>query len=120
MRNPASVRLELETLGSRTLPSVTLVHNVVFINGTSADDVAHVAMNGTQVVATLNGQDTSFPLLSVRAVAFYGNSGNDTFTNDTPLFSAAYGGAGNDTLIGGSGSDLLVGGAGNDVLMGRD
>lgn len=54
------------------------------------------------------------------AIAYFGGSGNDVFTNNTKLSQAAYGGAGNDVLIGGTGKlDVLKGLGGSDVLIGR-
>jgi Ca2+-binding RTX toxin-like protein len=55
----------------------------------------------------------------VNEIRFFGNGGNDLFTNDTSVRSAAFGQAGRDTLVGGSGRDLLNGGSEADVLRGR-
>ena len=51
-------------------------------------------------------------------ILFMGNNGNDRFRNGTSLESRAYGGAGNDSLLGGSNVDRLFGGWGNDLLNG--
>lgn len=45
--------------------------------------------------------------------------GNDKAQNDTSIFSAMFGGRGDDTLIGGSGADKLNGGLDNDTIQGR-
>src|SRR5262249_4297265 len=48
----------------------------------------------------------------------YGYGGDDYFNHYTGLPCWAYGGAGNDTLVGDSGADYLDGGAGDDKLYG--
>jgi Ca2+-binding RTX toxin-like protein len=50
---------------------------------------------------------------------FQGDAGDDTLINATNVALVAYGGAGNDTLLGGAGDDVLWGGDGDDVLRGR-
>jgi Ca2+-binding RTX toxin-like protein len=59
------------------------------------------------------------PLSQVTTIRFFGNGGNDRFTNDTSVNSFAFGQAGNDSLTGGSGRDVLMGGANSDTLRGR-
>ncbi|HEX4606812.1 MAG TPA: hypothetical protein VH092_01280, partial [Urbifossiella sp.] len=49
----------------------------------------------------------------------YGGAGNDTLVGDG-LDNILVGNAGNDTLSGGAGNDFLVGGAGNDTVDGGD
>jgi len=60
-----------------------------------------------------------FTLGSVKAIVFYGTSGNDGFVNNTNITSTVYGGDGHDTLLGGSGADMLYGQGGNDMVQGR-
>jgi len=60
-----------------------------------------------------------FDYASVKAVAFFGGTGNDSFRNDTNIATAAYGSAGNDVVVGGFGYNLLKGSGGSDVLFGR-
>ncbi len=54
----------------------------------------------------------------VSFVVYSGNSGDDSFRNDTALRVNATGGAGSDRLTGGSNSDRLRGDAGVDVVNG--
>jgi hypothetical protein len=51
-------------------------------------------------------------------VFFTGGKGDDTFQNNTDLRSYAWGGLGNDTLIGGTNQDVLMGEQGNDKIYG--
>ncbi len=102
------------------VPEVTLNRQgQLVIQGTSTADTASVRLVGSEVVVTFNGREKRFAASSVRSILFRGGNGNDTFTNNTSITSAAYGEQGDDTLIGGSGSDLLRGGAGKDWLEGR-
>jgi Ca2+-binding RTX toxin-like protein len=57
---------------------------------------------------------------NISKISFDGLDGDDTFVNETDIDSIAYGGAGNDWLIGGYGQDGLYGGGNNDVLSGQD
>jgi Ca2+-binding RTX toxin-like protein len=56
---------------------------------------------------------------NVDDIEYHGRAGNDIFTNNTMLFSKAFGDAGIDRLTGGNFVDFLNGGAGNDYLDGR-
>jgi hypothetical protein len=93
----------------------------VLIQGTpEADDVRvwieaqHVFVN----MSTANESHlVSFPRESVAQIRFYGGDGDDRFENLTDVPTLAWGGAGNDTLIGGGNSDDMRGGAGNDVFV---
>src|SRR5262249_12881087 len=51
-------------------------------------------------------------------VFFSGAKGGAYFQNNTDLESYAWGGLGNDTLIGGSNQDVLMGEQGNDKIYG--
>lgn len=51
-------------------------------------------------------------------VVVQGKGGNDTIRNDTDAWMDAYGGAGNDTIVGGLGRNYLYGATGNDPLVG--
>ena len=53
-------------------------------------------------------------------IRFLGRSGNDSFTNETDVNSAAFGHNGNDTLRGGNGNNWIQGGNGNDRIYGGD
>jgi Ca2+-binding RTX toxin-like protein len=57
---------------------------------------------------------------NVDMIRFSGGSGSDRFTNGTSIRCSAYGGTGDDILIGGSNHDSLHGEDGNDRLSGGD
>lgn len=56
----------------------------------------------------------------VASILFYGNNGNDIFTNKTSKPSTAHGGNGNDILAGGKGVDYLYGDDGDDSIYGEE
>jgi Ca2+-binding RTX toxin-like protein len=60
-----------------------------------------------------------FDPAAITKIEFYGNGGDDSFTNDTYVPSAAWGGDGSDMLVGGYGDDALSGGNGDDHIEGR-
>lgn len=88
-------------------------NNTAVFSGTSASLQAKTTydLNGTTYTTTKT-------YYGVNQIKFYGNAGNDVFTNNTAVASAVYGGAGDDRLNGGSGNDSLLGEAGSDVLNG--
>lgn len=92
------------------------------IRGTSARDIAFVQNSGSSVKVT--AQDASSKEVQyfrdpIKKVYFYGNDGNDYFSNQTSIPTYAYGHGGDDILIGGSGADYLHGYDGNDSLHGQ-
>jgi Ca2+-binding RTX toxin-like protein len=106
--------------------TVALELGTLKVHGTDGDDVISFTLDrhdpfNPQLVVDLNGNDTSFPLDSVRRIIARGAAGNDSITIDPQLTIAAQlmGDDGNDTLSGGSGNDILLGGSGDDVLMGN-
>lgn len=93
-------------------------NGVVTITGGTGNDVASVT-NGT-VRGTVVAKRGSFTATysGVDKIIFYGNDGDDTFTNGTSIPCEVYGNDGNDVLYGGGGADFLVGGYGQDTLRG--
>jgi RTX calcium-binding nonapeptide repeat (4 copies) len=92
--------------------TILLTGSTIEIIGTNLGDTGRVTIqNGAVDVKISNSQgsdDDQFPVAQVGSIVYLGGSGNNTFTNDTPLNADLYGGAGNNTLTGGSGVDLLV------------
>ena len=88
------------------------------VNGTDGKDRLLLGVTGANVVVSLNGKASSFPLLSVKRVEAYGYGDNDRISAELPVPTLLEGSIGNDTLIGGSGDDTLVGGRGNDRING--
>lgn len=138
---PDTRRFQFEPLEERRLMSsgpiigpiipdgISLSRGVVYVNPTGAtNDVAVVSTSGSELTVQLTrsgavrgGTSTTQRYLAsdVNSIVFYGNDGNDNFTNATHLPSTALGGNGNDTLTGGSAADTLNGGAGIDRLTGN-
>jgi Ca2+-binding RTX toxin-like protein len=107
-----------------TTPRRTLV-----IDGTRRADVVSVAVSGSRIMITLNGETLSARLSRVRRIQITTGLGRDTVTIDPSVFSPALissggesdtvvGGSGNDTIQGDNGSDILTGGAGVDLIQG--
>ena len=67
-------------------------------------------------VSTLAGKSLTIGATTVIENAF-GGDGNDTIIGNSAA-NTLYGGRGNDYLDGGAGNDILYGGAGNDTLIG--
>jgi Ca2+-binding RTX toxin-like protein len=126
--------LRVEGLEDRRLCALPAIHyeaatGVLTIEGTAADDNVSVGCSDTNVVMVSASQGNSNPKTKpvptwvcpgpVTKIEFYGNAGNDTFTNNTNIPCFADGGSGNDTLQGGAANDILFGGAGQDNLYGR-
>ena len=120
-------QLDYQSLEPRKVlaPVVGLDAGIVSIEGTNLADFVHVKQSETTLYVEVNNDDLTeivvheFNLQDVLSLYFKGNSGDDTFRNDTGLESLAYGNNGNDLLIGGSGYDKLHGGNDNDTLRGR-
>lgn len=136
---------EIQTLENRQLMSgggtgstiplgISLLDGVLRVKGDSTNDVAEISIVNNKVRADLqNGQVIhtdfgDFPVINppqdfnpalVQSILFYGQDGNDSFTNKTLLPSIAYGGNGSDELTGGKGNDTFHGNAGDDVLDGN-
>ncbi len=99
---------------------IVLANGVLTITGGTANDVASVSLGATRgtIVAKRGSFTETFSTGLVTKIIFYGNAGDDAFTNTTGIPCEAYGGDGNDALNGGSDADFLVGGYGQDTLRG--
>lgn len=111
-------RLELESLDSRIVPSVTLNGNQLEIEGTEGADKVKVKSVGSEIEVRFNDERVRFATTSVSNIVFNGNGGNDLFVNSTTISVTGDGGAGDDLLISGRGADNLQGGLGNDRIKG--
>lgn len=106
----------------------TLVGNILYVNGTSSNDVIGVSSSSGKTRANVNGIVRSFNSAAIGRVEVQAYAGNDNVTlgagiPGTYIFGDTgddylAGGDGNDTLTGGAGKNTLVGGAGNDRLNG--
>ncbi len=128
-------RLRVEGLEDRRLCALPGIHyepatGVLTIQGTAAADNVSVGCSDNNIVmVSISQGNPNMPKAKpgptwncpgpVTKIEFYGNAGNDTFTNNTNIPCFADGGSGNDTLQGGGANDILFGGTGQDSLYGR-
>jgi Ca2+-binding RTX toxin-like protein len=101
---------------------------IVYITGDDWRDQCYVTVDGDEIEIELtvydaggdvdDTDDRDYDLEDIDLIVFHGFSGDDDFWNNTPIPSVAYGGAGDDVLLGGSADDDLYGGAGGDYLAG--
>lgn len=124
-RNKNRVKPQFEMLEDRCVPAAYLTGGSLVIEGTELND--SVLVNnystswGTYYQVNFNGFTQYFWSGSVTTgnVFFYGYAGNDHFRNNVgTLHAVAYGGAGNDSLIGDVLTDWLYGQDGDDYLNG--
>jgi Ca2+-binding RTX toxin-like protein len=117
--------LALESLEDRLAPaiavSVTPGNDLLIVSNAAADQVVVSQVGAFYRVSNFGAVVAFVPTASVTGgdLIFHGNAGNDYLRNDTALRTWAYGGLGNDVLIGGSNFDRLDGGLGDDLLLGR-
>ncbi len=110
-------QLKLENLEARQLLAADLAiqlrGDTLVLTGSDEDDAAWVRSGSDSVTAYISN-GTSFDYRKfdagfVKSIDFFGLAGDDRFENQTNIPVDAYGGAGNDTLIGGSANDRLFG-----------
>ena len=118
-----STVLELSPLEDRRMLDAKWNPSLRFleIEGTSGPDVCTVTLaDSGKVRIVLNGaaSEVEYPQFPGDRVVFYGREGNDVFDSDLPVYidSGAYGGPGDDLLMGGAGPNFLFGEAGDDLL----
>ncbi len=122
---PASSRrsqLTVESLSDRIVPATGILRSslgIVTIEGTTGNDQSNISVSGSDITVSLNNISVSFPMSKVRGLIFKGLNGDDTFINNSSITSKAFGGNGNDTLVGGTATDQFFGGSGNDLLIGN-
>jgi Ca2+-binding RTX toxin-like protein len=117
--------LQFEALERRDVPSVTSLSlsgmNLV-IHTDDANTAVTVRPIGPDIQieeGNWSNQTWKYAASSVGSIEFNGGAGNDRFESQVDLLLVrAFGGAGNDTLIGNAGNDLLDGEDGSDVLLG--
>lgn len=119
------MRLDLEALHDRALPSATLVNGVLTIDGTAGAD--HIVVRQTGTALAVRGEQIdvngtlvdSVDVSNVTRIAVAGRGGNDLIDlRGVSVDARISGGAGNDRIFGGSGNDAIAGGAGDDVISG--
>ena len=116
-----STKNAIEQLEGRLLMAATLRGGTLNLAGTADDDAMTVALNGSAISVTINGEVQSFDAAGLtRGIRANGRGGDDEISIDAGITVAARmtGGKGDDTLVGGGGNDLVNGGAGDDDLDG--
>ena len=97
---------------------------ILAIRGSSRNDNIVVSpTSGGKIQVVFNGKGLgAFSASSFHSIAAYGQAGNDTIVVSSAITKPAqlFGNAGNDTLNGGSGKDTLWGGSDNDRLFGNN
>ncbi len=112
------------TGGRLTLVDASGVNDAIVLEDDGANlRVADETTTGLEGAAPANctatGGDLLCPADSVTTVEVQGGAGNDRIENASSTVQlVAYGGAGDDELVGGTAGDLLDGGSGNDRLSG--
>src|SRR5688500_10881415 len=108
--SPAVVSM-LEMLeGRQFMSSVVLTGGVLFAQGDpqTANTITFSPGANQTVVATVNGQQTSFPLSGITMFRIHGGDAADTLTvANLSIPAFVHGFAGNDTVRGGGGSDTI-------------
>lgn len=102
---------------------------IVYITGDDWNDDCQVYVDGDEIEIELkvydsdgdldDTDDRDYDIEDIDLIIFEGFSGDDDFWNSTPVPCIAYGGDGNDTLLGGWSDDELHGGKGQDFIAGR-
>ena len=126
-RSRVESRLRVESLEGRIVMAAGITFDarrgILSLVGSERNDTAAISMQGTMIVADLKtptvGWSRAFDVRTVKTINFSGLGGDDSFTNDSAVASAADGGKGSDVLTGGDAGDKLLGGDGNDKLFGR-
>ncbi len=124
-RAPATHRraqLGMEALEQRQMMAVAVgvVNGDLYVTGTPASETIEVSYRDGKYLVK-EGSVTyrvAASMVTGGDVVFYGYQGNDYFWNASGLRTSAWGGDGNDTLLGGGARDHLYGEAGMDTLKG--
>ena len=108
-------RLQVEELGQRTLPSVSLVNGVLTATGTASADTIQVWRPSADVIevsVSSTGEVRKFASSKVHEIDIRGGGGDDFIAVGVGLTlpTDLRGGAGRDTILGGGGDDVIHGG----------
>ena len=93
----------------------------LLIRGTNDSDTIDVEETATDIVVTVNGNVSTYPISTVSSVDVNGRSGNDVMRRlgGSSIPVILRGGNGNDIIEGNSGPDSLYGNAGRDLIKGN-
>ncbi len=118
--------LNSEELESRQLmaASITNDNGIVEIRGGNTAETVEIRYHETRpwnIQVRVDGRfQKQWNYRDFRKVVYFGNGGDDVFTNNTKVPTYADGGSGNDVIQGGSRNDDLFGGAGDDRVYGGE
>lgn len=104
---------------------------ILTIQATEGADNVTMAVDGDELVVTLNGIEERHELAKIKRIEAFLKDGNDTFTADANVLVNTYvfgdtgddritTGSGEDTISGGAGKNVMFGGAGNDRINGSN
>ena len=90
----------------------------ILLFGTDQDDVAEVAMQAGQYVATFNGETRSVPVSEIDRIRFDGQAGDNRLSiqSDIGVPAIVSTGPGDDTIQTGAGDDIINSGEGRDLI----
>lgn len=132
IKNVRRIGAGFETLEVRDVPTtINLVGGVLEIRGDDWHNGAVIEESSTQITVRVESTPAngfslvpdivtrSFTKSSVSEIKFWGYDGNDSVDSYAHTKTlTAWGGSGDDELLGSDGIDNLYGGNGNDTLMG--
>jgi Ca2+-binding RTX toxin-like protein len=103
-----------------TPPVYISTHHTLVITGTRHDDEITLAISGSRIITTINGQPYASRPSRVRAININAGKGNDHVILDKTILTnaAIFAGSGNDSVQAGNGNDTLHGQTGSDNLNG--
>jgi hypothetical protein len=118
VRRPSHVALRVDPLEDRRMLDATMdPYGNLRIDGTPYNDVVQVTSpNPYRIDVSFNGTVRYFGAPIPGRILFLGGEGYDAFDSDVNGEVIAYGGPGNDELMGGPGVNRLYGEDGNDAL----
>jgi Ca2+-binding RTX toxin-like protein len=115
--------MHIEGLEARQLMAAVFYDpdiSVITIRGTQQADHISVIRRGDRILVQLNDLRRWFAYSRPLSIQIEGRGGDDSIdTTYTPFNVQAFGGPGNDTIIGGYGKDIFYGGDGADRLIGN-
>lgn len=121
-----------QAMAADTILSASVIDNKLVINGSDYEDTVsvktqlfvdtwEVKLKQVKDGVTLKNVTLNLAAGSFSEIEFSGKGGNDVYDGSiTLLKTTAFGGGGNDLLIGGINHDTLFGDSGNDTLFGLD
>jgi Ca2+-binding RTX toxin-like protein len=117
--------VQLQQPAAPAAVTISIQNNDLVIRGTDGPDDVTVtslinSVSGKYEVKVTTGNTVTTSIWQITGgdVFFYGNKGDDKFSASTSQRVTAFGGEGNDQLMGSFGADKLNGGPGNDTLRG--